>query len=51
MGKLGIEISDKLEKEFRAVIFAKFAMKKGNINKAFEEAIKDWTEKNKPKKD
>ena len=50
MGKLGIEITDKLEKEFRGIIFEKFGMKKGNINKAFAEALADWILKNKSKK-
>ena len=47
MGKLNISLSDDLEKKFRETVFEKFGMKKGNINKAFEEAIDDWIKKNK----
>lgn len=49
MGKLNISLSDRLEEQFRQAVFEKFGMKKGNINKAFEEAINDWIEKNKSK--
>jgi hypothetical protein len=47
VGKLNISLSDELEEKFRKVVFEKFGMKKGNINKAFEEAIDDWIQKNK----
>lgn len=47
VGKLNISLSDELEEKFREVVFKKFGMKKGNINKAFEEAIDDWIKKNK----
>ena len=49
MGKLNISLSDELEEKFRKTVFDKFGMKKGNINKAFEEAINDWIQKNKLK--
>ena len=49
MGKLNITLTDELEEKFRKTVFDKFGMKKGNINKAFEEAIDDWIEKNKTK--
>lgn len=49
VGKLNISLSDELEEKFREVVFKKFGMKKGNINKAFEEAIDDWINKNKIK--
>jgi len=43
--KLNLVISVELEKEFRETIFKKFGMKRGNITKAIEEAIKDWIKK------
>ena len=49
VGKLNISLSDETEEKFREVVFKKFGMKKGNINKAFEEAIDDWINKNKIK--
>ena len=49
MGKINISLPDSLEKKFREVVFEKFGMRKGNISKAFEEAIDDWIEKNKIK--
>jgi len=45
MGKINLIIPDKLEKEFREAIFKRFGMKRGNISKAIEEAIKDWIKK------
>jgi len=47
MGKINIIIPDKLEKEFREAIFKRFGMKRGNISKAIQEAIKDWIKKQK----
>jgi hypothetical protein len=38
-------MSVELEKKFRETIFKKYGMKRGNITKAIEEAIKDWIEK------
>jgi hypothetical protein len=46
MGKINLIISDKLEKEFREAIFKKYGMKRGNLSKAVEEAIKEWIKKN-----
>ena len=51
MGRLNNKISDKLDDEFRKAVSHKFGMRKGNLDKAVTEAIKEWTEKNKPKKD
>ncbi len=51
MARLGNKISDKLDKEFRIAVHHKFGMRKGNLDKAVEEAIKEWTEKNKPNND
>jgi predicted nucleic acid-binding protein len=43
--KLNLVVSVELEKEFREAIFKKYGMKRGNITKAIEEAIKEWIEK------
>ena len=43
--KLNLVISIELEQQFRETIFKKYGMKRGNITKAIEEAIKDWIEK------
>ena len=51
MGDIYAKISEEIDDKFRKAVFAKFGLKKGNIQKAVEEAIKDWTEKNKPKND
>jgi metal-responsive CopG/Arc/MetJ family transcriptional regulator len=48
MAKINLIISDKLEKEFREAIFKKYGMKRGNLSKAVEEAIKEWIEKQVP---
>ena len=48
MGKMNISIDDDLEKDFRKAIAAKFGLKKGVINKAIDEAVREWSEKNKP---
>jgi len=50
MGKMNISIDDDLEKDFRNAIATKFGLKKGVINKAIDEAIREWSEKNKPPK-
>ena len=45
MGRLDLNIDDKLEKQFRAAVYHKKGMKKGNLTSAVEEAIEDWIEK------
>jgi hypothetical protein len=47
MGKINLIIPDKLEEEFRNTVFKKYGLKRGNISKAIEEAIRDWVEKQK----
>jgi hypothetical protein len=42
MGKLNVVLDDELEEKFRKAIFQRKGMKKGNISKALEEAIKQW---------
>ena len=50
MGILKVTIPDDLEKEFREEIFKSKGMKKGNISKAVEEAIKLWIEHQRKKR-
>lgn len=45
MGRLNLVIEDKLEKEFRDKVFQRYGMKKGNIQLAVEEALRDWIAK------
>ena len=42
MGRLDVVIPDDLEEEFRAEVGRQFGMKKGNLSKAIEEAIRNW---------
>lgn len=42
MGMLALNIDDKLEKEFRKMVFERKGMKKGNITEALEEALRLW---------
>ena len=55
MGNIFVNIPDKEDEEFRKTIIKKFGitegMKKGALQKAAREAIKEWTEKNKSTKD
>ena len=44
MGKMNIVLDDELEEKFRKAVFQRKGMKKGNISKALEEAIKQWIE-------
>lgn len=41
---MNIVLDDELEKKFRKAVFQKKGMKKGNISKALEDAIKQWME-------
>jgi len=47
MGIINAKLSDDLEKQFRNEVFNRFGMRKGNLNKAINEAIIDWIKKNK----
>lgn len=44
MGKMNVVISNELETRFREAVAHYKGMKKGNISKALEEAIKMWLE-------
>lgn len=46
MGKISLIVSDKVEIDFRNTVFKKFGMKRGNMTKAAEEALKDWIKNN-----
>ncbi len=37
-----VPISEEVEEKFRAKVYERFGMKKGNIKKALEEAILQW---------
>jgi len=50
MGKIVVEIDDKLEKEFRHLILDVYGTRRGALTKAVEEAIKLWIEKYKTKR-
>jgi len=40
--KINISVDDKIEEDFRNEVFKRKGMKRGNISKAFEEAMKLW---------
>jgi len=42
MGKISISIPDKLEEKLRKRAMKRFGMKKGNLSRAVEEAIRLW---------
>jgi hypothetical protein len=44
MSRIDVVISDDLEEKFRLEVFKSKGMKKGNLSKAVEEAIKMWIE-------
>ncbi len=46
MGNIFAKIPNDTDEEFRKVVSLKFGLKKGVIEKAILEAIKDWIEKN-----
>ncbi len=42
MGRIGVELSDELEKKLRFKTLERFDEKKGDLSRAFEEAVKTW---------
>lgn len=44
MGRIDVKLPDQLEKEFRLEVGKRFGMKKGNLTKAVEQAIRQWIE-------
>jgi len=49
MGIINANLPDDLEDKFRTAVFNRFGMKRGNINKAVEEAIRNWIKENNKK--
>jgi hypothetical protein len=45
MGRICVEISDKLEKQLRFKTIERFGGKKGDLSKAVNEAIRTWVAK------
>ncbi|MEM4577189.1 MAG: hypothetical protein QW701_07115 [Candidatus Nezhaarchaeales archaeon] len=46
MGKLNLTIEDEVERRFREAAFKKFGYKKGSLQKAVEEALNEWIQRN-----
>lgn len=44
MGRIDVELPDQLEKEFRLEVDKRFGVKKGNLTKAVQQAIRQWIE-------
>ena len=42
MGRLDLNIDDKLEEKFRDMVYRTKGMKKGNLTLSLEEAIESW---------
>ena len=49
MSLINARIDDKLLKDFRHVVYVKYGLRKGDLTKALEEAIKDYVQKNSEK--
>lgn len=45
MARMNFVIDDQLDREFRSEVARRLGMKKGNIQIAVEEAIRDWIKK------
>lgn len=50
MGRLVIQISDELEREFRSLVAEIFGLKKGALSMAAEQAIRMWIDKMRAKR-
>jgi len=46
MGKLNLAVEDGLEEEFRRTAFQKFGYRKGSLQRALEEALTEWVQRN-----
>ena len=42
MGRIGVELSDELERKLRFKMIEKFSGRKGDLSKAIEEAVEKW---------
>jgi hypothetical protein len=47
MARFDLTIDDKLDQQFRDMIYKKYGMKKGNLRIALEEAIRLWIDNEK----
>lgn len=45
--RLNLVVDEDLEQKFRRAVFEKYGMKKGNIQKAVEEALQEWMKQQK----
>ncbi|MBN2251148.1 MAG: hypothetical protein JW724_03625 [Candidatus Altiarchaeota archaeon] len=45
MGRINIVVSDDMENKFRKEVAKRFGVRKGNIQRAMEEAIDIWVKK------
>jgi len=44
MGRIGVELSDELEKKLRFKTIERFGGKKGDLSRSVEEAVKVWVD-------
>jgi hypothetical protein len=42
MGRIGVELSDELERKLRFKAIERFSGRKGDLSKAVEEAVEKW---------
>ena len=47
MARIHITLDDKLDEQFRTEVTKRLGFKKGNLQIAIEEALKDWIKKGK----
>jgi len=45
--RLNLVVDEDFEQKFRRAVFEKYGMKKGNIQKAVEEALEEWMKRQK----
>ena len=45
MGRIGVELSDELEKKLRFKTIERFGGKKGDLSRSVEEAVRTWVAK------
>jgi len=45
MGRIGVDISDELEKKLRFKTIERFGGRKGDLSRAVEEAVETWVAK------
>jgi hypothetical protein len=47
--RLNLVVDEELEQKFRRAVFERYGMKKGNIQKAVEEALQEWMKRQREK--